>query len=195
VARQNIKLSYDPETGFFGSDVKGSKYQLTVSEYDKILIISKDGSFRIIAPEEKVLIPGRILYLDVFDQDKGKAFTVVYRFKNKMAYAKKVHIKAFIRDREYELIKDKDGAVDYLLPADADDTIHLDFVPRKRQRVNTGTFDLGTIGTVGVTARGSRMAAKPVAKMKKLKNGEAPAKGASEETPNDPDQPSLFESD
>jgi len=197
VARQNIKLSYDPETGFFGSDVKGTKYQLTVSEYDKILIVTKDGVFRIINPEDKVLIPGRILYLDVFDQEEGKSFTVVYRFKDRMAYAKRVHIRAFIRDREYELIKDKDGAIDYLLPGDAADALHLEFVPKKRQRVHTATFDLRSLSTVGVTARGSRMAAKPVARIKKLKDaGKRPAPVAEktvDEAKPDTDQPSLFE--
>ena len=39
----------------------------------------------------------------MLDPDEGREFTVVYRFNDRMAYAKKVHIKAFIRDREYEL--------------------------------------------------------------------------------------------
>jgi len=88
VARQNIKLAYDPETGFFGSEVKGSKHQLTVSEYDRILLISRDGSFRIIGAEEKILIPEKVIYADIFDQEGGAAFTVVYRDAKKIAWAK-----------------------------------------------------------------------------------------------------------
>jgi len=129
VARQSIKVSFDPETGFFGSEVKGSKHQLTVSEYDRILIVCRDGTFRIIAPEEKVLIAEKVLHVSVFDQEEGHEFTVVYRDSNRVAFAKKVHVKAFIRDREYELIKGRKGRIDMLLPGDADLSVRLDFVP------------------------------------------------------------------
>jgi topoisomerase-4 subunit A len=169
VARQSIKVSFDPETGFFGSEVKGSKHALTVSEYDRILIVCRDGSYRIIGPEEKVLIPDRVLHIGVFDQDEGERFTVVYRDRKRFAYAKKVHIKAFIRDREYELVKDRKGKIDLLLPGDADLTLRLDFVPAKRQRVHNTSFDLSTLTPVGVSARGSRMAAKPVARIVRVR--------------------------
>jgi topoisomerase-4 subunit A len=169
VARQNIKLAYDPDTGFFGSEVKGSKYQLTVSEYDKILLISRDGSFRIIAPEDKVLIPAPVIYAEIFDPEHGAAFTVVYRDKDRIAWGKKVHIRAFIRDREYELIKGKEGRVDYLIPGDCNDTIHVTFAPAKRQRVHEAEFDLSILEVIGVTARGRRLAPKPVSKVKRIR--------------------------
>jgi topoisomerase-4 subunit A len=169
VARQIIKVAYDPETGFFGSEVKGSKYQFTVSEYDKILLVSRDGSFRIIAPEDKVLIPAQVIHAEIFDPELGSAFTVVYRDKDKIAWGKKVHIKAFIRDREYELIKGKEGRVDYLIPGDCNDTIHVDFVPLKRQRVHEAEFDLSVLEFIGVTARGRRLAPKPVSKLRRIR--------------------------
>jgi topoisomerase-4 subunit A len=178
VARQNIKVAYDPDTGFFGSDVKGSRYQFTVSEYDRILIISRDGSFRIVGPEEKVLIPDRAIHAEVFDQERGVTFTVVYRDKDKLAWGKKVHIKAFIRDREYELIKDKKGRIDHLIPGDCNDTVHIDFVPKKRQRVHEAEFDLSELNFIGVTARGRRLASKPAAKVKRIKTDGNSSNGA-----------------
>jgi topoisomerase-4 subunit A len=169
VARQNIKLAYDPDTGFFGSEVKGSRYQMTVSEYDKVLLVSRDGSFRIIAPEDKVLIPAPVIHAQVFDPEEGAPFTVVYRDGKKIAWAKKVHIKSFIRDREYELIRDRDGRVDLLVPGDCTDTVHVDFVPAKRQRVHEADFDLAVLEFTGVTARGRRVAPKPVAKVRRVR--------------------------
>ena len=44
VASQNIKLNYDKKSGFFGSNVKGKDLQLTVSEYDVVLVICGDGA-------------------------------------------------------------------------------------------------------------------------------------------------------
>jgi topoisomerase-4 subunit A len=175
VSRQNIKLSYDPDTGFFGSEVKGSRYQLTVSEYDRILLVSKDGSFRIIGAEDKILIPDKLIHAEVFDQEEGAAFTVVYRDTAKITWGKKIHIKAFIRDREYELIKGKKGKIDFLIPGDCNDTIHVDYVPMKRQRVHEAEFDLSILEVIGVTARGRRLAPKPAAKVKRIRtddNGE-----------------------
>jgi topoisomerase-4 subunit A len=197
VARQNIKLAYDSETGFFGSEVKGSKFQLTVSEYDRVLLISRDGSFRIIGAEEKILIPEKVIHAETFDQEEGVAFTVVYRDAAKIAWAKKVHIKAFIRDREYELIKSKNGRIDYLIPGDCNDVIHVDFVPMKRQRVHEDEFDLSVLEFIGVTARGRRVAPKPVAKVKRIKvegNADDGGKNGNDAPPKDADdQPLPFE--
>jgi len=171
VAQQNIKVSYDPETGFFGSDVKGAEHQMTLSEYDRVLAISDDGSFRIIGPEAKILFPGKLLYLAPFDQERGKVFTVVYRDADRIAFAKKVHIHKFIRDKEYELVKGKEGKVDLLLPGSTTDAVKLSFVPKKRQRVTEAEFDLGALELTGVTARGTRLAPKPIARIKHISNG------------------------
>ncbi|MEJ2583201.1 MAG: DNA gyrase subunit A, partial [Acidobacteriota bacterium] len=183
VARQNIKVSYDPGTGFFGSAVKGSKYQFTVSEYDRILLVSRDGSFRIIGPDDKVLIPDKVIHAEVFDQEQGAPFTVVYRDKDKIAWGKKIHIKAFIRDREYELIKGKSGRVDYLIPGNCNDVIHVTFVPKKRQRVHEAEFDLSILEPTGVAARGRRLASKPASKVRRIRNGDNGGNGSTERDP------------
>ncbi len=172
VSRQNIRVAYDPATGFFGRSVKGDKYLLNVSEYDKLLLVSRDGSYRIIGPEDKVLVP-KVIYCKVFDPEAGAAFTVVYRTKDKIVYGKRVHIKAFIRDREYELIKDREGRIDLLIEGDSEDTVQMDFVPHKRQRVHEASFDLSQLEVTGVGARGRRLAPKAVAKLKKVRGDTA----------------------
>ncbi|MCK9462721.1 MAG: DNA topoisomerase IV subunit A [Proteobacteria bacterium] len=171
VAQQNIKVGYDPETGFFGSDVKGVDHQLTLSEYDRVLAIADDGSFRVVGPEAKILIPGKVLYLAQLDPERGKMFTIVYRDADRIAFAKKVHIHKFIRDKEYELIKGKEGKIDLLLQGLSKDTVKLSFVPKKRQRVSEAEFDLGALELTGVTARGTRLAPKPIARVKHVATG------------------------
>lgn len=194
VARQNIKVAYDPETGFFGSSVKGEQFQLSVSEYDKILLIAKDGSYRISSPEEKILISSKLIHAQIFDPEEGARFTVVYRDGDRIGWAKKIHIRAFIRDREYELIKGREGRIDMLLPGDASDVLHLDFVPAKRQRVHSGRFDLGILEYIGPTARGRRLAPKPLRKLRKLKASELEVKEEAPATDSaEIEQPSLFD--
>ena len=44
--------------------------------------------------------------------------------------------------------------------------LHMDFVPAKRQRLKEMDFDLGTLEMTSPTARGVRMAPKPVSRVK-----------------------------
>ena len=115
---------------------------------------------------EKVFFTGPMIYAEIFDPDKGVEFTVVYRDNKRIAYAKKIKIEKFIRNREYRLIKDKGGRVDLLLPSEESGTVHMDFVPAKRQRLKNADFDLGALELTSAGARGARMAPKAVAKMK-----------------------------
>jgi len=193
VSRHNLRVAYDPTTGFFGTDVKGDRFQLAVSEYDKILLISRDGSYRIIGPEDKVLIPDKVIHCQVFDPEQGAPFTVVYRDNDRVAFGKKIHIKAFIRDREYELIKDRTGRIDLLVGGDCSDTVELDFVPRKRQRVHQASFDLGELEPTSASARGRRLAPKPVARVRRVRPNGVEGGAPEPEEPADDDQPRLFE--
>ena len=176
VARQNIKLSYEKESGFFGSEVRGQHFKMTVSEYELVLGIASDGSYRIMPPPEKILFSGKLIYCEPFDPQKGVEFTVVYRDKKKIAYGKRVRIEKFIRNREYQLIKGKQGKVDLLLESDAQGKLQLDFVPAKRQRVKQASYDIGDLQFVSPGARGSRLAPKAVAKMRLRKEPAKPAK-------------------
>ncbi len=166
VAHQNVKLAYDKDSGFFGSDVRGDMFKMNVSEYDLILGIASDGSYRVMTTPEKVLFSGRLLYCEVFDPERGAEFTLVYRDKKRIAYGKRIEILKFIRNREYQLIKDKAGKIDLLLHAGELGEVTLDFVPAKRQRVKSAQFDLSTLQHTSPTARGTRLAPKPVSKLK-----------------------------
>ena len=170
VARPTLKLAYDEETGFLGSAVKGDRFALQISEYDLVLAIADDGSFRVMTPPEKQLISGKLLHCAVFDPERGAAFTIVYRDRKRIAWGKRVTIQSFIRNKEYQLIKDKAGRIDLLLPGEARGHIWLKFAPAPRQRVREDTFDLALLEATGTAARGSRLAPKPVAQLKLVRD-------------------------
>ena len=169
VASANIKLGYDEETGFYGSEVRGTEFGLQVTEYDRILAVSSDGTYRIMAPPKKVLLPRKLLFVAVFDPEKGKDFTLVYRDADRNAFGKRVHIESFIHDKEYRFFKDEKGKLDLLLDGDQPPgKVHFQFVAQKRQRQKESEFDLGELEFAGITARGQRLAPKPVARVKHL---------------------------
>jgi topoisomerase-4 subunit A len=182
VARPSIKLGYDRTTGFFGSAVKAGSRELLASEFDLILGIADDGSYRVMTPPEKVLFDRKLIHLELFDPDAGASFTVVYRDRGKNVFGKRVRIEKFIRNREYQLIKDKAGTIDLLLPGDAEGVLSMEFLPAPRQRTRTAKFDLSKLDLMGVAARGSRLARKPVGRVKlmaakPLRSGRKPTVG------------------
>jgi len=169
VARQDIRLSYDPESGFFGSKVKGERHQLIVSEFDKVLIITGDGCYRIVGPVEKLLLTGKLLYCEPFDPEQGAWFTAVYRDDRKIAWGKKFQILKFIKDKTYPLFPGESGRLDLLTTDLKPGRVRLDFVPAKRQRVKQAEFDLDALEVKGVSARGNRLSPKPVSRVAWLK--------------------------
>ena len=127
-------------------------------------------------PPEKVLFTGRLIHCATFDPDRGAEFTVVYRDSAKMLYGKRIWIDKFIRNREYQLIKDKAGKIDLLLAPDEAGVVAFEFAPVPRQRVKAGKFDLSKLETTGTTARGVRLAPKPVKSVKSARRGTAKTK-------------------
>lgn len=169
VALSNIKLNYDAKTGFVGTAVRGKDVQLSVSEFDRVLAVTQDGVYRIFPPSEKFFIPGKCVYLDKFDPDEGQILTLIYSDRKKHAFAKKIHIKGFIKEKEYEMIKDRAGRVLKIFAGEVDHQVHMEFVPAKGQRVKEARFRLKSLDFCGVTARGTRLALKPVAKLRLMK--------------------------
>ena len=104
--------------------------------------------------------------IELFDKDEGVVLTYVYRDPQKIAWAKKIHIRGFIKDKEYELIKGRQGKIDRLFVGDAQYLVYMRFVPMKRQRKHDDWFDLGNIDFCGLASRGSKMASKPVQRFK-----------------------------
>ena len=111
VAKANIRLSYDREAGYFGSSMRGSEFVMTVTEYDRILAVTADGTYRIMAPPEKAWMPGALLYAGIFDKAKGAHFTLIYRDANGLAWGKRVHVERFITGQDL-LAREGRGAGD-----------------------------------------------------------------------------------
>jgi len=139
-----------------------------VSEFDFVLGIANDGTYRIMTPVDKIFFTGKLIHCDVFDPEVGAEFVVVYRDKKKIPFGKWIKIHKFIRNKEYQLIKNRGGKVDFLLTPGDLGTLRLDFTPAKRQRIKHAEFDLAKLELTSPASRGTRLAAKSVSKVKYL---------------------------
>jgi topoisomerase IV subunit A len=176
VAKANIRLSYDREAGYFGSSMRGSEFVMNVTEYDRILTVTSDGTYRIMAPPEKAWMPGALLYAAIWDPLKGEHFVLVYRDANKSAWAKRVHIERFITNKTYSLVQEGSVGIDFLSEKKNPGVVQLNMVPFKRQKVKAVIQDLGKIPLSGLAARGTRLTTKPVESVQLLPEKEKPAK-------------------
>jgi topoisomerase IV subunit A len=165
LAIANLRLGYDAATGFFGSSVKTYDRDLKVSEYDRVIAIFQDGHYKIMAPPEKTVLAGKLVHLGVFHPDAGLELTIVYRDGERCAWVKRCTIASFIKEREYELIKDRDGKVEWISFGPPTGTATAQFAPAKHQKVHEASMDLATIEPCGLTARGTRLGDKPAAKV------------------------------
>ncbi len=164
VAIANLRIGYDASTGFLGSAVKSGDRELKISEYDRFIAIMQDGMYRIMGPTEKTVLEGKMLHLDLFDPTAGLTVTIVYRDKKREPWGKVTTISSFIKDRDYELIKDRAGKIDFFRVG-IGGVATLYFAPAKGQRVHEQVVDLGKLEPCGVGTRGTKLADKPVQKV------------------------------
>ena len=146
--------------------MKGDAFELTVSEFDLILGDRRRRHLPDHAAAREGALHRQAAALRGLRSREGREFTVVYRDKKRFAFGKRVQIEKFIRNREYQLIKDKAGKVDLLLPSAPDRHAAPEVRREKRQRVHEATFDLADLEVTGTAARGTRLAPKPVAQVK-----------------------------
>jgi topoisomerase-4 subunit A len=99
-ALNNIKVGWDRKNGYIGTNVR-SEEQVTCNEFDHLLCIEKDGSYKVINIPDKVFC-GKLY--DFRKYDSKAVFGVVYSDKKTgKVYAKRCSISKFITDKQYEI--------------------------------------------------------------------------------------------
>ena len=165
-AIRNLSLRYDEKTGYVGTAVSGGKTLFEVSEFDKILIVRKDGSYSVHPVNEKQFF-GTGLH-SVLRADKetlaAVVHTIVYRNKERQIYIKRCRIEKFILEKNYSLISEKDKLLFH-----TDSTrgvITLEYKPQPRLRVLKEQFAIEDYLVKGCDARGVRLTSKELAKIR-----------------------------
>lgn len=127
VAEANKRLYFDKSGGFIGTSLKDNEFLFSCSDIDDVLIIYKDGTYKIVKVPEKLYVGKRIIHISLFKKgDKRTIYNVIYRH-GKMgaldeegkplgfAYKKRFFITGLTRDKEYNLTKGApDSKVEWL---------------------------------------------------------------------------------
>lgn len=106
VAEANLKLMFDPEEGFIGTDLKSGDYIGNCSEFDDVIIFFKDGKYLITPVTDKKFVGHNVIHVGVFEKnDERTTYNVVYRDggDDGISYIKRFAVNGVIRDREYDV--------------------------------------------------------------------------------------------
>lgn len=164
---KQISVGFDPATGFIGTKVE-SKHMLECTNFDKLLVMYKDGSYCVINIPEKQYMhhqDNKVVYLGV--ADKKTVINTAYRDpKSHLAFSKRFVVEKFILDKTYRFL-DEGMILDYI--STTPDVLELMLAPKKNQKVSKVLFKFENALVKGVTAKGARMAKFPVKKVSLIK--------------------------
>lgn len=164
VATRSVKVGYDPATGFIGTKV-ASDNPISCTNFDKLLIIYKDGTYTVINIPEKQYIHQdnkKVVYTGA--ADKQTVMSVVYKDpKTHLCYAKRFVVDKFILEKVYNYFE---PGMELMFFSDQPKaTLDVQLIPKPKQKVSRIAFDLEQVRVKGVAAQGIRMTNRQVKKM------------------------------
>ena len=109
VASSNAKLYVDRDEGFFGfgKSMKDSEFVCDCSSLDDVIIILKDGRYKITKIADKAFFDKGIYYIGIYKRnDERTIYNMLYRDgRGGAIMMKRCAIKSITRDKEYDLTK------------------------------------------------------------------------------------------
>jgi topoisomerase-4 subunit A len=171
-ALSNIHVAYHRESGFMGFKVKVENkkkdQELTCSEYDRILLIFKDGLYKVVSVADKIFVGSNLLWMGVVNDDL--VFNVIYRSgRENLSYAKRFKMPKFILNREYRLFPEhKRSVIQMLAVGDKNVRARISLVPSSRARYNSLEIDMDDFLLKGAAAKGKRISNRVVRRVSNI---------------------------
>lgn len=116
VAEANRRLYYDTEGQFIGTALKDNEFLFTCSDIDDILVIYRDGTYKIVRVSDKLYVgkskSNKIIHIGLFKKnDRRTIYNVIYRNgKGGNYYMKRFFITGLTREKEYDITKGLTGS-------------------------------------------------------------------------------------
>ena len=184
VAKRDIDLRYDGLTGYLGTNVKTGNVLLKVSEFDKILIVQKNGTYYCTNVSDRSFVGKDIAYCGLADKEslENVVFTVIYQDrKTKITYIKRCKLSGFIMNKPYELLPDPESCS--LKKLSILENAEVTVTYKGPSRVKETTFYFSDFRVKGAKAGGVTITKKEIAsiRLKPCKAVAAPPKDSSED--------------
>ena len=181
VAEANLKLSFNANEGFIGTDLKEGTFVNNCSEFDDVIIFYKNGTYMVTPVADKKFIGHDVIHVDVFiKNDERTIYNVVYRDGNEdgISYIKRFAVNGVIRDKEYDVTQGTPKSeITYFSanPNGEAEIIHIALkIKRGQKRFARKTEfekDFSEIGIKGRQAKGNILSKRPIRKISLKEQG------------------------
>jgi topoisomerase-4 subunit A len=157
VAFKSFKVAYDRESGYIGHKVSGEEYKCDCTKFDKLLLVFKDGHYKVMELPEKLFVGPDLVYAAV--PDREKVMTAAYT-NREATYVKRFTFGGAILDKEYFCIPPKSKIL-YFEPG-TPDQLFIRYKPAPYQKINQQTCKPGDVEVKGPKTRGRQISIKEV---------------------------------
>lgn len=163
VVNNNAKLYANLAEGFVGIGLKRDdkgEYICDCSDLSEIIVISKDGKYRITKVEDKAFFGKDLLYVGIFNRgDSRTIYNVIYREgKSSIYYAKRFAVTSVTRDKEYDITTGVEGSRIEWFTANHNgeaEVVKIQLRPKPKLKKTSMEYDFSQLGIKSKTARGN----------------------------------------
>ena len=158
VINNNAKLYANLQKGFVGIALKKEdegEYICDCSDISEVLVIRKDGRFKVSKVSAKEYFWDDLLYVGLFNRgDSRTIYNVIYRMgKTSIYYAKRFAITSITRDKEYNITTGDEGSQIVWFTANSNGEIQLK--PKAKLKKTVFEYDFSTLAIKGRVSRGN----------------------------------------
>jgi len=136
VAFKAFKVSYDRETGYVGYKVSGEEFKLECTKFDKLLLVFRDGTYKVTELPEKLFVGQELFYAGL--PDREKVFTCAYTDRE-ASYLKRFTFGGTIMNKAYSCIPEKSRILYFA--AETPKMLYIRYKPAPHQKVSQQTCD------------------------------------------------------
>lgn len=160
VAFKAFKVSYDREKGYVGYKAGGEEFKVDCTKFDKLLLVFRDGHYKVIELEEKLFVGPDLVYCGI--PDREKVFTLAYATRD-ASYLKRFTFGGFILNKEYFCtLEDEKSRVLYFEEG-TPEMLYIRYKPAPHQKINQQTCKPAEVEVKGARTRGRQLSIKAVA--------------------------------
>lgn len=157
VAFKSFKVSYDREKGYIGFKAGGEEFKIDCTRYDKLLLVFKDGHYKMIELPEKLFVGPDLVYCGLPERDR--VFTCAYT-NREASYLKRFTFGGMILDREYFCIAEKSRIL--FFEPDTPEQLYIKYKAAPHQKVSQQTCKPAELSVKSAKSRGNQISIKDV---------------------------------
>ena len=179
VVSNNAKLYANKAEGFVGIALKkedNAEFICDCSDLSEIIVIHKDGKYRVTKVSEKAFFGKDIMYVGLFDRnDQRTIYNVIYREgKTSVSYAKRFAVTSVTRDKEYDITQGTPGSQILWLTVNHNgeaETVKIYFKQRAKLKKFIDEYDFSQLLIKGRASRGNLVSKNPIQKIQLKSKG------------------------